>query len=121
MAILVMLNWWYTKGWLWIIDLSKHRLETISRTFAVGVLLKTWFSPWKQIHEEATFTTFFRIMVDNAVSRVIGGVVRGTILLWAFILSLLIVMAGIFSLIVWPFLPALTVILVILALSGVSL
>ncbi len=115
-----MLGWWYSRGWFWILDVTRQRLQTIGRIFAVTVLLRTWFSPWKQIYRQATFRNFLSIAVDNAVSRSIGAVVRGTILLWALLLSIGVVILGVGSFILWPFLPFLTIILPILTISGVA-
>lgn len=120
MAILLMLGWWYGRGWLWILDATRQRLRTIGRVFAVKVLLKTWFSPWKQIYRQATFSNFLSIAADNAISRGIGSVVRGTILFWAFILSLGAIIMGVASFIIWPLLPLLTVILPLLTITGVT-
>lgn len=118
MAIIVMLSWWYSQGWLWVINITINRLKTVSRVFAVKVLLKTWFSPWKQIYQQANFRNFLRIAVDNGVSRFIGGIIRTVILLWALILSLVIILVGIISLIIWPMLPLMTFILPVIALKG---
>ena len=121
MVIVLMLGWWYSRGWLWIIEATEQRLQTVSQVFAVKVLLRTWFSPWKQIYSPSTFTTFFRNLVDNAVSRCIGVVVRGSILFCALILSLLILFIGLVSFIVWPLVPLLILILPIMSLSGRAL
>lgn len=115
-----MLGWWYSRGWLWILDVTRQRLHTIGRVFAVSVLLRTWFSPWKQIYRQATFANFLSIAVDNAVSRTIGSIVRGTILLWAFLLSCGVLILGIGSFILWPFIPLLTIILPLLTVGGVA-
>lgn len=120
MVIILMLGWWYSRGWLWIVNVTQQRLQTIGRIFAVSVLLRTWFSPWKQIYRQATFRNFLSIAVDNAVSRSIGSVVRGAILLWALILSLGVVIIGVASFIIWPLLPLLTIILPILTIAGVK-
>lgn len=116
-----MLGWWYSQGWLWVIKSTQQHLDNVSHTYAVKVLFRTWFAPWKQIHKESTFLTFFKDAVDNAISRGIGSVVRGTILLWAGFLSLLIVFGGLVFLLIWPFIPLLIIILPVLTLSGVSL
>lgn len=120
MPILLMLGWWYSRGWFWVLEKTLERLRTINRVFAVKVLLRTWFSPWKQIYRQSTFRNFLSIAVDNAVSRGIGAVVRGTILLWVCMLSVGIVLIGLISFVVWPFLPLLVVILPILTISGVA-
>lgn len=120
MAILVMLGWWYSRGWLWILNATSHRLRVIGRTFAVKVLLRTWFSPWKQIYRQSTFRNFFSIALDNAVSRTVGTVVRTSILFCALWLGIGSVIFGLVSLVIWPFLPLLIIILPILSLSAVT-
>jgi hypothetical protein len=117
MAILLMLGWWYSRGWFWIIDKTRERLRIIGQIFAVKVLLRTWFSPWKQIYNpNPTFQTFLRDAVDNAVSRAVGGVVRTFILFSALILGVVALAAGLVSLIAWPFLPLLVIILPVIAI-----
>jgi hypothetical protein len=119
MAILLMLGWWYTTGWLWVARQTGRRLHELQHTFAVGVLLKTLFSPWKQIYNpSSSFSTFFRDMIDNTVSRGIGAVVRSCILFWVFLLSILIITAGVISFVLWPVLPLLTVLFPFLMVAG---
>jgi hypothetical protein len=115
-----MLGWWYSRGWSWILRLTAARLRTIGRIFAVKILIQTLFSPWKQIHTEATFRNFLRIALDNTISRVVGSVVRGTILFWSLILAILVIIFGVISFVVWPFLPLTVIILPLLTLSGVG-
>lgn len=116
-----MLGWWYSRGWSWILQRTAERLQTIGRIFAVKVLIQTLFSPWKQIHTEATFRNFLRIALDNAISRIVGSVVRGAILFWSLILATGVIVFGIISFIVWPFLPLLIIILPILTISGAGI
>jgi len=113
-----MLGWWYGQGWLWVINSTGNNLRQLNRIFAVGVLLKTWFSPWKQIYSPSTFRTFFQSMIDNAISRVVGSVVRGAILFFAMLLALFFVLFGLLAAIVWPLLPIAVVLLPILSLAG---
>lgn len=114
-----MLGWWYSRGWLWILGGMGNKLEAIGKTFAVKVLIQTWFSPWKQIYNpNPTFQTFIRDAVDNAVSRGVGTVVRTFILLAALLLSILVIIGGLLSLALWPFLPLAIIILPILTVTG---
>ena len=115
-----MLGWWYSRGWLWVIEKTFERLHAIGQVFAVHVLLRTWFSPWKQIYTKKTFQNFIRVTVDNAVSRCVGAVVRGAILFWALLLGVLVIVFGAVIFIAWPFIPFLTILLPILALDGVT-
>lgn len=117
MTIFLMLGWWYGRGWLWTLQLTRERLKTVGRVFAVKVLLKTWFSPWKQIYSPSTFANFFRNAADNAVSRCIGVVVRTGILFAALVLSIFIIVFGLISFVVWPVLPLLPIILPLVSLT----
>lgn len=113
-----MFSWWYTQGWLQNLHMIEKRLQSISHVFAVKVLLKTWFSPWKQIQTQSSFATFFRDIIDNTVSRVIGGLIRTFILFAALILSICVITLGGVMLITWPFIPLLVVILPIMSMIG---
>ena len=115
-----MLGWWYSRGWLWILQSTRSQLQAIGQAFAVKILIQTWFSPWKQVYSPSTFQTFIRDAVDNAVSRGVGAVVRGSILFCALILSVLVLAVGLVCLVMWPFLPLLVIILPGLAISGVT-
>lgn len=117
-----MLGWWYSRGWFWIMRTTSDRLKLIGQVFAVKILIRTWFSPWKQIHTpEVTFRNFFRNAVDNGVSRCVGAVVRGTILFWSLILAIFVLVLGILSLAIWPFLPLMVIILPVLTISGAGI
>jgi hypothetical protein len=120
MAIVVMLGWWYSQGWLWVIQQIGKHLSAISHIFAVRVLLRTWLSPWKQIYSPTTFRNFFQSMIDNAVSRFIGTLVRTTMLFCAFVLAAVVVALGAAFLVIWPFIPLGIIILPILTLKGVA-
>ena len=115
-----MLGWWYGQGWLSTVQATRRRLDDLGRVFAVSVLLRTLFSPWKQIYTPSTFRTFLRDAVDNFVSRCIGAVVRGAILFWVLVLAIFIVLFGIISFLAWPFIPLLVVILPILTIGDVA-
>lgn len=118
MAILVMLGWWYSRGWAWLLRDTQDHLARVGSTFAVRVLLRTWFAPWKQITSPTTFRNFFQSAIDNGISRLIGGIVRTGILFVALLFSITIIIFGICRLILWPFIPFGIVILPILGLFG---
>jgi hypothetical protein len=121
MAIVVMLGWWYGQGWLWAIQGIGRRLGHIGSVFAVRVLIRTWFSPWKQITSPSSFRNFFQAAVDNTISRVIGGFVRTIMLVIALLWAIFVIASGFVFIIVWPFLPFSVFILPLLMASGVTL
>jgi hypothetical protein len=120
MPIILMLSWWYSRGWLANLEWIKHNLQAINRTFAIGVLLRTWFAPWKQVYVQSTFATFFKDLVDNTVSRLIGGVIRTCILLFALLLALGAISIGLTLFIIWPVVPFLLIIFPVMAVRGNS-
>lgn len=116
-----MLRWWYGQGWLWAGHLIERELENIGRVFAVKVLIRTWFAPWKQITSPATFNNFFQAAADNAVSRLIGWFVRTIMLILALLWALAVIVFGIVLLIIWPAIPLGIVIFPMLFANGVTL
>lgn len=121
MFAVLLLSWWYVSGWSWLAEKSAARYKLIGEALSVGILIKTFFAPWKQIQSITTLQNFIQSTVDNIVSRVVGMVVRGLMLLAALLLYLLLSVFTIASFIVWPVIPLLIIILPILTLKGVSL
>ncbi|HEX5455910.1 MAG TPA: hypothetical protein VFW77_00940 [Candidatus Saccharimonadales bacterium] len=116
MAIAYMLGWWYGQGWGWLLRNMTASLKRIEENFSVPILLKTWFSPWKQIQTPSSLHHFFQSLIDNSISRLIGAIVRTFVLLTAFILTFVVLFGGLAMLILWPFFPLLIFILPVAAL-----
>jgi hypothetical protein len=111
MAIAYMLGWWYGQGWRWMFKNFTASLKRVEETFSVPILLKTWFSPWKQIQTPASFHHFFQTLIDNSISRLIGAIIRTFVLLTALVMVFAIFFGGLAMMILWPFFPALIFIL----------
>jgi hypothetical protein len=121
MATLYLLGWWYGAGWAWILRAIQKRMQLIQEAFSVSILLKTWFSPWKQIQSPSSFRNFLQSAIDNLISRFIGATVRTGMLLTALILTTLTVIGGIIVAVSWPLLPLLVIFLPVAFLSGMEL
>lgn len=117
MLLSSLFGWWYISGWEWLAKEIWKRLHILKETFSVGILLKTLFSPWKQIQTVSTFQNFFQAAIDNLVSRFIGATVRIFMLIGALLLTLAVTIFGIICLVVWPIIPLLLIILPYLTLS----
>ena len=118
MAVMHLLSWWYSRGWSWILGRTKDRLGSIADTFSVGTLLRTMFSPWKQIQSPTTFRTFIQSKVDNFISRFVGFTVRIGMLIGALFSFIAVLAVGLVMIILWPLLPLLVVLLPIMTLAG---
>lgn len=121
MFVVLLFSWWYGSGWSWLARRSAAKYRLVSEALSVGILLKTFFAPWKQIQSTTTLQNFIQTTVDNIVSRVVGMAVRTLMLFTALILYLFLAIFTIASFIAWPVIPLLVVILPIFTFMGVSL
>ena len=85
------------------------RLDSVQRSFSAGTLLRTLFSPWKQIIgvsvKDQSLDNKIRAMLDSLVSRFVGFMVRTFTLIAAFFSLILVLIVGLVSIIIWPLLP----------------
>jgi hypothetical protein len=82
-----MLGWWYGAGWKQQIALVGTRASKVAKAFSGGAILRTLFSPWKQIvsgtDRDAAIGDKLRAMLDNIISRFVGFMVRSFTLIAA--------------------------------------
>ncbi|MBI4033616.1 hypothetical protein HY379_01320 [Candidatus Saccharibacteria bacterium] len=100
-------KWWYGSGWLGAWNNVGGSAKKIQRGFAIGVLLKSLFAPWKQVITipGRSLDEKFRASIDNLVSRSVGFFVR---LLTLTAAAAIISASTIFNLVIaaaWPLLP----------------
>lgn len=79
MFIVGILGWWYTTGWKQRAAMLKERLLSTVDYFSIDLLLKTLFSPFRQISAgkvSGSLNVQLRAVFDRLLSRVIGAIVR---------------------------------------------
>lgn len=89
----------------------------------MGALVRTWFAPFKQTYSgkvKGSIGVHFRAAVDSLVSRVIGFLVRSVLLLAGLFCSLFVAITGLVFMIIWPFLPLLPLIGLLMWIIGVG-
>ena len=121
MLIVGFLSWWYGTGWLQRFAMLGQRLAGTLDFFSPGLLLQTWFAPFRQIsagHVEGSLGVLWRAFVDQLISRIIGSIVRSALLIGGGVMLLVQVLLGIVELTVWLLLPLLPLAGVVLMLSG---
>jgi len=121
---LELLRWWYGDGWRKRAQLAGHRLDGTIDYFSIGLLLKTLFSPFRQISAgrvDGPIGVQLRAMVDKIFSRIIGAVVRLLILLVGGVTIGVQVLLSVLLLIGWGIVPVLPLLGAVLALAGVTL
>lgn len=92
-------------------------------TFSVSDLLRTLFAPFRQTYAgqiKGPLGEQLRAFFDRLISRVIGLIVRLFLLGMAFVALMVVVVVAVVSLIVWPFIPMMPVLGIVLMSMGVG-
>ena len=101
-------QWWYGDGLRERLQITSERLETMIDYFSFSLLLKTLFSPYRQISAgrvEGSLEVKIRAMLDTLFSRVIGMVIRLIILSIGIVVLGFLVFYSIIGIVVWALLP----------------
>jgi hypothetical protein len=79
--------------------------------FSIGLLLRTYFSPWRKIAWDYgrgfDLGRFFFILSSNLISRVLGAVMRSFLIIAGIIAEIFLLFLSIASILIWLTLPAL--------------
>lgn len=121
MFIVGLFSWWYGAGWLRCMAAVRAGLANIYDYFSLDLLLRTLFSPFRQISAggvRGPIGVQLRAMLDNLISRVIGAFVRTVVIIFGTVALLISCLLGLLRIVLWPFIPVLPVVFVIFALSG---
>lgn len=109
MIIVEMLGWWYTRGWLWIAQqIYIVELGRVFDFFSIKDLLKTLFAPFRQDvidTKRAPIGIKLQVFGANLISRILGAMIRATLILVGIISAMLLSVLGFLFLIAWPFFP----------------
>jgi hypothetical protein len=121
MFIVGILSWWYGPGWRGRAAIIRDRLDGTMDYFSIDLLLKTLFSPFRQISAGKTtgpLAVQMRAFFDRLISRMIGAMVRSAVILVGIVAIIISAIVGIVTLVIWAFVPLLPVIGVTLWLTG---
>ena len=121
MFIVGLLSWWYGAGWKQCVVSVGDKLLNIYDYFSIDLLIKTLFSPFRQISAGSVngpLGVQFRAMLDKLISRVIGAIMRSAVIVIGSVALLLSVLLGLARIILWPLVPLMPVVAVVLAMSG---
>lgn len=101
------------------LDQAGHRMKVLVEIFSVPILVKTMFSPWKQIVSISTsdqaLNDKMKASVDNLISRFVGFFVRFFVLITALISMMMAAVIGFAWIIAWPLLPLMIPVLLVLS------
>jgi hypothetical protein len=117
------ISWWYGEGWKQRAGLIRQRLARTLDFFSIGLLLRTFFSPFRQISVgtvNGPLSVKLRALADKLISRLIGAGLRLVMIVTACLVLMLQVLFGGIILLVWGFVPLFPLIGVVLWTMGWS-
>ena len=121
MFIVGILSWWYGAGLMARISSVQVRVASIMDYFSIDLLLRTIFSPFKQISAGSVSGPIglkLRALLDRIFSRIIGAVVRSMLIIVGTIGIILTIVLGVVLVASWLVVPTLPFIGIILTLIG---
>lgn len=114
MFIVGILSWWYGEGWVQRVGIVRERLARTLDYFSIGLLLKTLFSPYRQISAgsvDGPLGVKWRAFVDRTISRIIGAIVRMVIIIVGCGFIIIHSLVGALTLVLWFVVPLLPVLI----------
>ncbi len=124
MLALDLLQWWYFQGWSRFANSLIAKIKGTFEFFSVGLLLRTLFTPYKQLSAEdhsgkTDPASIAGAAFDNLLSRFIGFFVRVGIIIISIITVCFEAIFGFILIVLWPAVPLLPVIGLLASMTGV--
>lgn len=108
MFVIGTLSWWYGAGWRQRLAMLRERLANTIDYFSIDLLARTLFSPFRQISAgkvNGPIGVIIHAFLDRLISRMIGAMVRSTMIIVGVMAIILHSVIGIISLTVWALIP----------------
>ncbi len=116
------ITWHYTSALKRGIAISKNFIWFAWHFFSIGLLFKTLFQPWERMKEEKEpgleFSKFISAWTLNGVFRMVGAIIRLTVIGVGFVFILGIIVASLALFVAWIFLP---IVLLVIFIAGIAL
>ena len=96
-------SWWYGQGLKLFFDWWHDLIGFVNYYFSIKDLILTLFQPWKRdvVYYGDSLEGKWHALLDNLISRFIGGLLRLVVICIAIILILFLVLVGILGLLIW--------------------
>jgi hypothetical protein len=121
MFVVGILSWWYSAGWRQRLTMLQERLARTVDYFSIDLLLRTLFSPFRQISAgrvDGPLGVKLHAFFDRLISRAIGAMVRSFMIVMGVFAIVLHGLIGTVALIVWAIVPLLPAIGLVLFIVG---
>lgn len=124
MLFVALVSWWYGAGWVKQALILRTQIMNALDTFSIGLLLRTLFSPFRQISAggvRGPLGVKLRAWFDRLVSRFVGAGVRIIVIGIGVVYLLLVIIVGVVRFLAWPLIPLLPIIAVLLYSVGTAI
>ena len=124
MFVVDLVQWWYTKGWGVYFAEMKRKLSDAVDFFSFSDLVRTLFKPYRQISASASgeaLESKASALLDRLISRIVGLFARLTIIIFGGILVTVEAVGMLLLAIIWPAVPLMPIIGILLTIMGTAL
>jgi hypothetical protein len=121
MFIMGLLSWWYGVGWRGRLIRLREKLASSVDFFSIDLLLRTFFSPFRQISAgkvDGSLSVQMRAFLDRIISRSIGAMVRLVMIIVGLLAITAHFIIGVILLLLWGVVPLLPIIGIVIAGTG---
>lgn len=121
MFVIGLMSWWYGRGWRDAAARVGRRLMSLEDYFSIDLLLKTFFSPFRQISAggaNGPLGVQMRAFFDRLISRIIGAMIRLFTIIIGLIAIAIYAFVGLLVLVVWAVIPLMPLIGIVLFITG---
>lgn len=119
------LSWHYSRAWVGLWAIQRNLIWFIYHFFSLDVLSRTLFAPWRRLGEvypeRFSLSVYLSAFFINSLMRLIGLVARLSVIIFGYLVLFLTCLLGVFSFLVWLFLPFLLLIGFVLAIRLIIL
>ena len=114
--------WHYTRAWSDLVRLYRNLAWFLWNFFSIHILCKTLLSPWKRLHETGLHGAggFMGGLILNVTLRGVGCIARLFAIATGLFSLLLLSLCALVFLVLWLFLPALSVASIVYGAVGVA-
>ena len=121
MFIVGLLGWWYGPGWRSCVQRVFERLAATADFFSIGLLVRTLFSPFRQISAgsvRGSLGVQLHALLDKLISRMIGAMVRTAMIFAGGLVLVAQTLVGTAMILAWVLVPMVPIVGILLASGG---
>ncbi len=120
MAIVYLLSWWYSAGWRQRFQSAQHSIAKVLDFFSIGLLLKTFFAPFRQIDTgkvSGGLDVQLKAFFNRLISRIVGAFLRFFMIVAGGVVLVLTLLFEFILLVAWAIVPLLPIVGLVLTLG----